>query len=407
MNQIDRINKIIVIIGIMLVAANLRSPIAGVAPVLGTISGALNLSSVEGSLLTSIPLLMFAIFSPVASIFAKKFGTEPVIQVSLIVILLGIVIRSVGSSASLFIGTGIIGIGIAFCNVLIVSLVKRDFNKHVNAVTCCYVLFMGIGSTVISIYTIPIGNLANEYNLTNSWKYSLAFVGILTLIATVFWSRLSKQHTKPTDDIEVIDTHTYLWRSLESWKITLLLGVNSALMYAFIAWTPSILQYLGYSKAEAGQIHGYLQLSSALVAIFLVKIKIKNMKLVSVCLGLLLLLSISGLYIYPNLAKYWIFALGFSSGGGFIVSLSIIGIRTHCSHQTASLSGMAQSIGYVISSLGPLVFGFLYQQSNSWGYAIILSLVMCVLWIFLCIITVNSKIIYHKEKRVYHEEKAS
>ncbi len=393
----NRSNKTIVIIGIMLVAANLRSPIANVGPVLDIISEELKLSSVEGSLLTSIPLLMFAIFSPLASVLSKRFGTEPVIQISLIIILLGIVIRSIGNSSFLFIGTGIIGIGIALCNVLIVSLVKRDFNQNINAVTCCYVLFMGIGSSIITIYTVPISNFVNEYNLYSAWKYSLSFVGILTLITIIYWLKLSKQHTMPTEDIEIIDTHTYLWRSLEAWKITLLLGLNSAVMYAFIAWTPAILHDVGYSKTEAGQIHGYLQFSSAIVAIFLMKIRIKDLRLTSICLGILLVLSISALYKYPHLAEYWISILGFSSGGGFIVSLSIIGVRTHCSHQTASLSGMAQSIGYVISSLGPLLFGFLYQKNGSWDYPIVFSIVICIVWIFLCIVTVNSNIIHNKK----------
>lgn len=265
---------------------------------------------------------------------------------------------------------------------------------------------MGIGSTVVSIYTVPIGDFVNEHNLDSPWKYSLAFVGILTFVAAVYWSKLSKNHIMPTEDIGVIDTHSYLWRSLEAWKMTALLGINSALMYAFIAWTPTILESFGYSKIEAGQIHGYLQLSSAIAAISLVKTKIKSLKPTSICLGIVLFFSILGLYRYPELAKYWIFALGFSSGGGFIISLSIIGIRTHCPHQTASLSGMVQSMGYVISSLGPLLFGIFFQKNGNWDYPFIISIGMCIAWILLCALTVNSKIIHHKN-RDYQDEKIS
>lgn len=45
--------------------------------------------------------------------------------------------------------------------------------------------------------------------------------------------------------------------------MTLFLGINSLVYYVIIGWLPSILQSMGYSEAQAGSLHGLLQLATA------------------------------------------------------------------------------------------------------------------------------------------------
>ncbi|MCV5745317.1 MFS transporter, partial [Escherichia coli] len=54
-----------------------------------------------------------------------------------------------------------------------------------------------------------------------------------------------------------------IWRSALAWQVTLFLGINSLVYYVIIGWLPSILQSMGYSEAQAGSLHGLLQLATA------------------------------------------------------------------------------------------------------------------------------------------------
>src|SRR5690625_1299844 len=64
------------VIGIICIAANLRAPVTGVAPVIESIQQSFNLSAAQAGLLTSSPLLVFALFSLVAAPLARAVGLE-------------------------------------------------------------------------------------------------------------------------------------------------------------------------------------------------------------------------------------------------------------------------------------------------------------------------------------------
>ena len=137
-NTRNIVHPVLVIIGILLIASNLRGPITGIGPILAFISDDLTLSATQAGMLTTLPLLAFAIFSPISSGLARKIGLEPSLMLALLAITSGIVIRSVGSTPTLYLGTCIIGIGIAIGNVLLPSLLKRDFPSKVPTLTVMY-----------------------------------------------------------------------------------------------------------------------------------------------------------------------------------------------------------------------------------------------------------------------------
>ena len=391
------VHPVLVIIGILLIASNLRGPITGIGPILAFISDDLNLSATQAGMLTTLPLLAFAIFSPISSGLARKIGLEPSLMLALLAITGGIVIRSAGSTLTLYLGTCIIGIGIAIGNVLLPSLLKRDFPNKVPTLTAIYVLMMGLGATISSSTTIPMLNLANSLNITviPNWAFALATTLILPIITMLIWLPQTSHHTKPATDTADIDSHSYMWRSAAAWQVSGFLALNSFIMYAFIAWLPSILVSNGYSEHQAGYIHGILQLASAAPALVLIPLmaKVKDKRVLSLTMTILAFIGITGLLMMPQYAIAWVMMLGFSCGGGFILGLSFVGLRTHNAHQAAALSWMAQCIGYLFAATGPIIFGSLHETTSSWDIPLIIAAGMSIIWASLAVKAGRSAVI--------------
>ena len=147
-----------IVLGILLIAANLRGPMTAVAPLLDDIQHYFSLSSAGSGMMTSLPLLVLAVISPLCASVAFRFGIERVLMAGLLLILAGVATRSFGTLSALFTGTALIGVGIAIGNVLLPGLVKRDFPKKLAMVTSGYALTMGLAAATMSaclLYTSP------------------------------------------------------------------------------------------------------------------------------------------------------------------------------------------------------------------------------------------------------------
>ncbi|WP_076410191.1 MFS transporter [Shewanella sp. UCD-KL12] len=390
-------NTAFLLLGVLLIAISLRSPITGVGPLLEQMREQLNLSATQAGMLTTLPLLVFAFFSPIASKLGRQLGLEQALMVSLICILLGVIARSSGSLTGLFAGTLVIGVGIAIANVLLPSLMKRDFPTKVATITSIYVLMMGIGSALSASLAIPMMHLANSLSITiiPSWAFALGGIIIFPIIAILIWLPQIRNHTTPTQDTLALDSHSYIWHSAAAWQLTLFLALNSFLMYTFISWLPTILVDVGYSHERAGVIHGLLQLFTAVPAIFMIPImaKVKDKRPLSFGLTLLVLGSILGFICLPSMAVLWSMMFGFGAGGGFILALTLISIRTRDPHQAGALSGMAQCLGYLLAASGPVLIGALHESSGSWTQPLLLCACINVLWGIFALFASKSEVI--------------
>ncbi|MCG9732087.1 MFS transporter [Shewanella sp. Isolate13] len=385
------------LLGVLLISISLRSPITGVGPLLDAIRAELHLSAAQAGMLTTLPLLAFAFFSPIAAKLGRKRGLEQALMLSLLLIVSGLVMRSLGTASTLFIGTVIIGAGIAFANVLLPSLMKRDFPTKIATMTSMYVLMMGAGSAMSASLAIPLTEIANQLsiNVIPNWAFSLGSLVIFPLIAIVVWLPQLRNHTAPSKDTQALDNHSYLWRNGCAWQITLFLALNSFLMYIFISWLPTILVDNGFSHHEAGVIHGVLQLFTAVPALVLIPFmnKFEDKRLLSFGLTLMALIGILGLLFKPELAMVWGMLFGFGAGGGFIVALALISLRTTSAQQAATLSGMAQFLGYLLAATGPMIIGELHEQTSSWQLPLALCSVSAILWSMFSLLAAKDELI--------------
>ena len=351
-------------LGILLIAANLRATFTGIAPVLEQIINHFGLSASQAGFLTTLPLIAFAVVSPMAATLAKKQGLERTLFVALLFILAGVAARVINTSAMLFVGTAIIGVGIAIANVLLPSLIKRDFPAKVALMTSAYVLTMGVVSGGFSTLVFPLSQLNGL-----GWQLALGSSALITLASIIVWMSQLSKHTKPASIAQHTDTSKSVWRYLLAWQITLLLGLNSFLNYIIITWLPNILTETGHSATQAGAYHGAFQIATALPGLILIPLlaKLKDQSTLSFILAMLSALSALGLLYVPSFAFVWTLMLGFCSGACFILGLSFISLRTDDSQQAASLSGMSQSVGYLLAAIGPMLAGALHTTTGSWS----------------------------------------
>ncbi|MFA0191029.1 MFS transporter [Vibrio lentus] len=368
-------NSIFVMLGILFLSLNLRGPFTSLAPVLYQVMEGLNLNSSAAGFLTALPLLTFALFSPLVTKISQRIGLEPSLLLALVLITTGITLRSFGIIPTLYIGTVMIGMGIAIGNVLLPVVVKISFPTRIATVTSLYIFTMGIGSTLGSSLMVPFSDLT-LFTLTG-WQLALLMNLVFPILALMIWLPKIRKRSSSATNKKQEDKPLPMKKMIKSgvaWQVTLALGLNSFTFYSLAGWLPQILNDLGYSEIDAGYIYGFLQFSTMVPGLLLLPFLGKNDNqqwLITLCTSSVFI-GLIGLLYLPEFAIFWVGLFGLANCSTFIIALSFVGLRTSNSNQAASLSGMAQGIGYALAATGPTLVGKLHALTDSWSVPILL-----------------------------------
>src|SRR5699024_1759007 len=216
----NRLYQALLVIGVIFVAFNLRPAITSVGPLIGTIRDDIGFANWSVALLTSLPLIAFAIMSPIAPKLANKFSNEMTLVIGLFVLIIGISLRSMSVVFLIFFGTLCIGLGIAICNVLLPGVIKEKFPAKVAIMTSVYTTSMSIFATSASGLSIP---LAEELNL--GWQLALLVWAIPAVIGLIIWLIIYKNNRKNTSDKQLkffeSKKGSGIWKSNLAWKVAL------------------------------------------------------------------------------------------------------------------------------------------------------------------------------------------
>ncbi|HEO8421977.1 CynX/NimT family MFS transporter [Niallia sp. FSL W8-0635] len=357
-----------IIVGIIFIAVNLRAPLTSVGPLVGFIRDDMHISNTMAGMITTLPLLSFAFFSPMVPKLARKFGVEVMIMTSIIFLTIGIILRSLsGGVAPLYIGTAVLGLAISVSNVLLPSLIKQEFPTRIGLMIGVYSISMNLLGAIASGISVPIA-----IGLGFGWQGGLGIWGMLSFLSILFWFPQVKHLNTETATVQnkVVDSQVNLWRSPLAWQVTLFMGLQSMVFYILIAWLPEILQQQGISSDKSGWLLSVMQLA-LLPFTFIVPIIAGRMKsqhsLVIITTVLLLSGTLGLIYGSSSLIVWWIVMIGIGGGFAFSLAMMFFGLRTENARQAAELSGMAQSVGYLLAAIGPTLFGYLHDVTNSWN----------------------------------------
>ncbi|GAA4192017.1 MFS transporter [Gryllotalpicola kribbensis] len=378
----------LVLAGLLLVAGNLRAGITTVGPVLDELQHRLGLSSPAASALISLPLLAFAVVSPFVPGLTRRLGLEASMAAALGLLAIGLVVRSLPGPGLLWVGTAALGVAIAVLNVSLPALVKRDFPERIGQVTGSYSAVQSIFAAVAAGVAVPVATLTSA-----GWRLPMAMWAGLALVALGVLAPQLRRHTvvAPAEDDLSLDelshphdhapaTGPSPWRTAIGWQVTVFMGLQSVGFYVFITWLPSIEASAGVSAGIAG-IHQLLLnafgIAGSIICSTLIP-RFRDQRLLAVGAPLVFALATLGVLIAPQHSEIWASLIGLAGGASIVLALSFFGLRTRHHSQAASLSGMAQSVGYLLAAAGPIAAGGLHDVTGSWRPALVALLITLV-----------------------------
>ncbi len=353
--------RVLMIAGFLLLAANLRAALTSVGPVLETIRADIGLTAGEAGFIGTLPLLTFAAVSPQVPRLARKVGTDRLLWIALALLATGIVLRSLPVTGLLWVGTVLLGAAIAAGNVLMPSLIKRDFPGHVSAATGVYTAVIGIVASTAAGVAVPMADA-----LPGGWRTALGVWAGFVLIALAVWTpRLSRRNQRAVPEVSKGATP---WRSLLAWECAVFMALSATGFYTVLSWYPSILVSYGTTATAAGWLLFAYQIIGVLMSLVvpLLLTRLRDQRAVASSSSLLAMVGYLGLLIAPDLAVVWVLITGIGAGALFFLALAFFSLRAADPRSSAALSGMGQSIGYLVAAVGPTLFGALHDATGGW-----------------------------------------
>jgi CP family cyanate transporter-like MFS transporter len=359
----------LLIAGIALLAVNLRPAVVAVAPLTSRIRAGTGLSTAGVSLLTTLPLICFGVFALLSPRLGRRLGLERALGLAIAMLLAGIAVRIVPGDGPLFAGSALAGAGIAIENVLLSGLIKRDLPHRAGVTMGLYSVMLSSGATAAAGLTVPLGR-----SLHLGWRGSLALWGIPAAVAALVWLPVAvRGHTAPAEGAGRA-LAAMVWRSRLAWWVAAFMACQSLTFYSLNAWLPTLLQDHGIDATTAGgmlAVFNFTGIAAALtVPSWATRLRSQRGPVALIAGGFLV--GLAGLLLAPRAGAWaWMVVLGLAQGAGISLALTLFVLRTRSAPVSAELSGMAQTVGYLIAALGPLSVGALHGVEGGWTAAML------------------------------------
>lgn len=372
-------SRLAFLLALLLVAANLRAALTGVGPVLDAVQAELKLSPTAAGTLVSLPVLMFAVFAPLAGL-ARRFGAGRLLLAGLALLATGLIVRSIGGTTALFGGTVLLGIGIASTNVLLPVVIKRRYPDRVTSMTTAYATVMGASAALASGVSVPLAEV-----LPGGWRGALAIWAVPACIALLAWLPHSPPPPGRNRDMPASTPRIAapaVWRTSVAWQITGFMGLQSTVFYIVINWFPAYLRESGFSAAAAGWLMTLYQVAALVagMAVPMLVSRLRDQRALALGLALLTLSGILGVLYAPGFSTAWFIVMGAGSGPSLVLALSFMGLRARDSASAATLSLLSQGVGYFVAACGPVWFGLVREHTGGWNSAILATAAVALLY---------------------------
>ncbi|OFE19026.1 hypothetical protein BA895_00495 [Humibacillus sp. DSM 29435] len=363
-------------LAILLAAFNLRAGISSIGPVLVQVRADTGLSSTLAGLITSIPLVCFAVVGVSAPALARRFGAETVIGWSAGLLGVALLARVTGGTATLLAGTLLACAGIALVNVLLPVVVKTHFPTRIGVITGVYTAALAAGSATAAAVSAPLADLFG-------WQAALGAWGVLALVGTAVWVVVMRSRgglgAATVDRASAADSSesslsrgtplSHLVRQPMVWALAVFFGTQAVLAYVQMGWLPTIFSDAGFSAGESGLLLSVSIVAGVPVAFLAPALAARraDQRPWTVGLTLVSISGVTGLLLAPAQGAWlWAVMLGVGSGT-FPLVLSLFGLKTRSPSSTAAVSAFGQSVGYLIAAVGPFGFGLLHDAEGGWS----------------------------------------
>ncbi|NIZ89555.1 MFS transporter [Kineococcus rubinsiae] len=356
----------LVVLGVLLVALALRGPVVAVAPVVGQLSQDLGIGLRTTALLTSVPVLCFALAAPPASALIARLGPDLSLLVAAVGVLAGSLVRSSGGLFPAFAGTVLLGLAITVGNVVVPVVISRDCAGRVGLVTGAYTASLNFGSMTATAVTAPLA-------LAAGWRGALLLPAVWVVLTVPVWVVASRGrlHRVPTATRHAAARSgaSSVWKRPEAWLLLLAFAGQGFSYYAVTAWLPTLLaDELGVSAATAGTAASVFQVFAIGGAFGVPALAAWWGRLAPVLLlvcGAWLVLPV-GLLLAPQWWPAWSAVGGVAQGGGLVVVFIAVVQQSREEADARRLSAMVQGGGYAVAAVGPYVVGAVHEATGGW-----------------------------------------
>ncbi len=226
------------IVGAMLLTGlSMRTAVTSVGPILSDLEAGLGVSSGVAGIVTTLPVVCFAIIGTTAPRLSHRYGEHLLLVGCMCLMTVGLVARALAGSIGLFLLFSVLALtGGAISNVLMPSLVKRHFPDQIGRMTAVYTTAMSVGMTAAVGLTVPISDLGGH----DGWRLGLGSWAALSMVAVLPWLPTLRDD-RPEEDTPPQLPLRRLLRSPTAWALTLLFATQSLQAYIAFGWFPTYL----------------------------------------------------------------------------------------------------------------------------------------------------------------------
>lgn len=351
---------------ILAMGLSVRFPITSVSPLLSDIGEHYGLGQSGLAALSSIPVLLFGLASPLAPWLVARLGLERALTVLLATLAFATLVRPLNAPL-LFGGTVIIGATIALIGILAPQVIRRSLPKRGGFWTGVYTTAFGASAAAGAAFAVPVFTLVNEHTAIAlaSWAIPLLIALGVTL---GFVPALKGEGPERPGTIQAPAGSVFKARGL--WPVTGFFACQALIYFSLTAWLPTIAADRGMDPVQAGLLLAWMSIAglpaSLLAPTLAGRVNLRTALIVTV--GLLSATGLFGLAYGPlSLAPVMVAVLGIAQSAAFGLSIALIVFTAPSAAQTASFSAVSQGVGYLIAASGPLLLGLFAQLGWSWA----------------------------------------
>ena len=362
----------------VLLATNMRAPIVALGSIAPVVKAALDISETQIGWLGAVPMLSFAVGSFISPAIGKRYGLENTLIAMIVLLTAGMVVRTlIPTWLGFLCGTLVLTLAIGFANTLAAPVIKQRTPQHIALITGLFSLTMTVTAGMVAGAVLPLSKQVG-------WQWALGGWSVLGVIALVIWILLrvrlgsSKQHVATaagtTPDINV-------WRNAFAWQIAIFMGLQSLLFYTVASFLPSIWLSKGLAATEAGHMGSLFQFMAPISILSLTWLinRGRPIQALAIMATVLNVIGVAGVaYLPTDWAWLWSCMMGLGCSAIFTLSMMLFSLRTYTPNQSGALSGMAQTVGYLIAFAGPLGSGWLHEVTGSWDLPLLLMLILMI-----------------------------
>lgn len=377
-------------VGVLALGYNLRGAITSLPPVFPELQGSLGLSSATVSILAATPVIVFGVVSGFSAKLARRAGEERVLLGACVLLIIGLIARGAAPGALLFPGTIACSAAIAVMNVLLSSLIKRRWPERAGFLIGLYITALSAGAIVGSLVSVPLWQATS-----GSVALTLGWLAAPAALATLLWLPQLRSAPRPASralagqpgqpgqagrSAPASHARVAVHRHAITWHVTIFMGMQSLLYYATLSWLPTMLRDRGESASGAGDLLALMGVGNLAVSL-LVPMAAQRMRS-QVTLVAPTVIAIAGglaalLYAPLGGAPAWALILGAGQNAALALAIFFTAARAPHAVAAASLSSLAQAVGYLLASAGPLEVGLLHSATGSWTVPVTVLFVLC------------------------------